>query len=123
DAFDGTQLNYCEQNCSSSNRDAAFNDGHRDTAPVGSYPDGRSPSGAYDMLGNVMEWVGDWYDSRFYLTSTDTNPMGPASGEYKALRGGSWLSPRDNIDVVARGSFDPLVVQANLGFRCAMPAP
>jgi iron(II)-dependent oxidoreductase len=123
DAFDGTKLNYCDQNCPSANRDTAFNDGRRDTAPVGSYPDGRSPSGVYDMLGNVMEWVADWYDPRFYTGSTDTNPMGPTEGEFKSLRGGSWLSPRDEVRVTARGSFDPRVIQANLGFRCALSAP
>ncbi|HRQ42298.1 MAG TPA: bifunctional serine/threonine-protein kinase/formylglycine-generating enzyme family protein [Chloroflexota bacterium] len=120
DAFDGTKLNYCDQNCPSANRDTAFNDGHRDTAPVGSYPDGRSPSGVYDMAGNVMEWVADWYDFRYYTGSTDTNPMGPTDGEFKSLRGGSWLSPRDEVRAAARGSFDPRVIQANLGFRCAL---
>lgn len=123
DAFDGTKLNYCDQRCPSSSRDTEYNDGHRDTAPVGSYPDGRSPLGVYDMLGNVMEWVGDWYSSRFYEGSTDTNPRGPTDGEFKSLRGGSWLSPRAEMRIPARGSFDPLVIQANLGFRCAMSAP
>jgi formylglycine-generating enzyme required for sulfatase activity len=123
DAFDGTKLNYCDINCPSANRDTEYDDGHKDTAPVGSYPDGRSPLGLYDMNGNVMEWVDDWYDSRFYETSTDTNPRGPTEGQFKSLRGGSWLSPRDQISVVARGSFDPLVIQANLGFRCALSAP
>ncbi|MCP4362748.1 MAG: SUMF1/EgtB/PvdO family nonheme iron enzyme, partial [Chloroflexi bacterium] len=97
DAFDGVKLNYCDQNCPSAERDAAFNDGHKDTAPVGSYPDGRSPLGLYDMAGNVMEWVNDWYDSRFYKSSTDTNPMGPTEGGFKALRGGSWLSAAEEV--------------------------
>lgn len=123
DAFDGTKLNYCDQSCPSANADTEFNDGHRDTAPVGSYPDGRSPLGVYDMSGNVMEWVNDWYDSRFYESSTDTNPMGPAEGDIKSFRGGSWLSSREEVRVIARGSFDPRVVQTNLGFRCAQAAP
>ncbi|MCP4360485.1 MAG: formylglycine-generating enzyme family protein, partial [Chloroflexi bacterium] len=72
---------------------------------------------------NVMEWVNDWYDSRFYKSSTDTNPMGPTEGGFKALRGGSWLSAAEEVRVVARGSFDPRVIQANLGFRCVTAAP
>lgn len=123
DAFDGIKLNYCDQSCPSAERDTTYNDGHRDTAPVGSYPDGRSPLGVYDMSGNVMEWVNDWYHNRFYETSTDTNPMGPPEGEFKSIRGGSWLSSAEEVSVIARGSFDPLVIQANLGFRCAQAAP
>lgn len=123
DAFDGTKLNFCDANCPSSDRDSEWDDGHRDTAPVGSYPDGRSAIGAYDMSGNVMEWVNDWYDSRYYENSTDTNPMGPPEGDVKVLRGGSWLASADEVHVSARGSFEPAVIQANLGFRCAMTAP
>lgn len=121
DAFDGTKLNFCDKNCPGG--DSAWNDGHKDTAPVGSYPDGRSPIGAYDMSGNVMEWVSDWYDSRYYETTTDVNPMGPPEGAIKSLRGGSWLSSAEEVHISARGSFEPAVVQANLGFRCAMTAP
>jgi formylglycine-generating enzyme required for sulfatase activity/tRNA A-37 threonylcarbamoyl transferase component Bud32 len=123
DAFDGTKLNFCDANCPSNNRNNDFDDGHRDTAPVGTYPNGRSPLGVYDLSGNVMEWVDDWYDFRFYAESPDINPRGPADGQFKALRGGSWLSTQEQVSVTARGSFDPLVIQSNLGFRCAMPAP
>ena len=57
-----------------------WDDGFRDTAPVGTYPGGRSPMGVYDMLGNVMEWVGDWYDFDAYEDIADTNPRGPVDG-------------------------------------------
>ncbi|MCP5095065.1 MAG: SUMF1/EgtB/PvdO family nonheme iron enzyme [Chloroflexi bacterium] len=120
DAFDGVKVNYCDANCTNAKRDAGFDDGHQDTAPVGSYPDGRSPIGIYDMAGNVMEWVSDWYDQRYYASSTDTNPLGPPEGNFKALRGGSWLSSQDELAVYIRSSFDPTVARANLGFRCAM---
>jgi len=122
DAFDGTKMNYCDSNCSTERRDTRFDDGHQDTAPVGSYPDGRSPLGLYDMSGNVMEWVNDWYDRNYYESSTDTNPLGPPDGEFKAIRGGSWLSSEEDLAIVVRSSFDPTVARANLGFRCAMDA-
>lgn len=123
DAFDGTRLNFCDKNCPRDHRDAAVDDGHQDTAPVGSYSNGRSPLGPFDMAGNVMEWVGDWYNSRAYGESGDTNPLGPLEGDFKVIRGGSWLSPSADIAVTSRDSFDPLVTRANLGFRCAMTPP
>jgi len=122
DAFDGTKLNYCDSNCSLERRDTRFDDGHQDTAPVGSYGDGRSPLGLYDMSGNVMEWLSDWYDRNYYESSTDTNPLGPPDGEFKAIRGGSWLSSEEDLAIIVRSSFDPTVARANLGFRCAMDA-
>lgn len=65
-----------------------------DRTPVGSYESGKSQYGAYDMIGNVFEWVQDWYAKEYYSTySTDgwpKNPIGPDNGEYRVLRGGSW---------------------------------
>ncbi|MFM7174645.1 MAG: formylglycine-generating enzyme family protein [Caldilinea sp.] len=51
---------------------------------------GASPYGVMDMAGNVWEWVNDWYDSSYYSMSPTNNPPGPATGEYRVLRGGSW---------------------------------
>jgi serine/threonine-protein kinase len=123
DAFDGLKVNFCDAGCVRDVRDSSVDDGHRDNAPVGSYPDGRSAIGAYDMAGNVMEWVSDWYEPRYYTNSTDINPLGPASGDFKAIRGGSWLSAVDELSVVTRSSFDPSVKRDNLGFRCALTPP
>lgn len=123
DVFDGTALNFCDVNCTSSERDVTVDDGYRFSAPVGTYGNGRSPIGAYDMAGNVMEWVSDWYDFSYYREGPDTNPMGPTEGEFKSFRGGSWLSSADEVISAARANFDPLVNQSNLGFRCAMTAP
>ncbi|MBP6787630.1 MAG: SUMF1/EgtB/PvdO family nonheme iron enzyme [Candidatus Promineofilum sp.] len=123
DSFDGERLNFCDVRCRTDGPDAVWDDGFNDTAPVGSYPDGRSPVGVYDMLGNVMEWVNDWYDFDAYEAISDTNPRGPTEGDFKSLRGGSWLSPSSDTAVTVRGNFEPTVAQANLGFRCAMPPP
>jgi formylglycine-generating enzyme required for sulfatase activity len=46
--------------------------------------------GLHDMSGNVWEWVNDWYDGNYYSESPSTNPLGPVSGTYRVLRGGSW---------------------------------
>src|SRR6185503_4771848 len=64
------------------------------TRPVGSYPTGMSPYGAYDMAGNAMEWVADWFAENYYQSAGERaprrNPAGPSSGDLRALRGGSW---------------------------------
>jgi formylglycine-generating enzyme required for sulfatase activity len=52
---------------------------------VGVYPKGISPYGAYDMAGNVWEWVADWYDENYYASSLDASPTDPESGEVRVL--------------------------------------
>jgi formylglycine-generating enzyme required for sulfatase activity len=44
------------------------------------------------MAGNVSEWVGDWYGS--YDLERSANPIGPADGHLRAIRGGSWFLTR-----------------------------
>ena len=64
-------------------------------APVGSFEEGKSPYGVYDMAGNVWEWVSDWYDHDYYKGSQQRNPEGPPTGGFKGIRGGAWnSSPR-----------------------------
>ena len=45
--------------------------------------------GIYDMHGNVLEWVNDWFGTTYYELSPPINPPGPVSGTYRVLRGGS----------------------------------
>jgi formylglycine-generating enzyme required for sulfatase activity len=72
-----------------------FNRNIGDTTPAGKYsPLGDSPYGCADMAGNVWEWVNDWYDEGYYRVSPQQNPEGPATGQYRTLRGGSWVMVR-----------------------------
>jgi len=90
---------------------------------VGSRPGGVSWVGAYDLSGNVSEWIGDWYASDYYRTLPDgvVNPQGPESGEFAVLRGGGWMSGNPlYLRAAKRFRDDPGLESIGLGFRCAM---
>jgi serine/threonine-protein kinase len=90
----------------------------RDTTPVGKYsPQGDSPYGCVDMPGNVWEWVNDWYGP--YSSASASNPTGPASGDGRVLRGGSWSDIDSNLRVSYRVRFTPDYRNYNYGFRCS----
>ncbi|MBL8063494.1 MAG: SUMF1/EgtB/PvdO family nonheme iron enzyme [Anaerolineales bacterium] len=93
-----------------------------DTVAVGRYENGQSPYGAYDMAGNVWEWVADWYSNSYYQVSPLENPLGPETGEKRILRGGSWYDPAYLIRTSIR-LVEPVPVDNNFGIRCARTAP
>ena len=94
-------------------------DGFLRTAPVGSFPRGRSPFGVEDMAGNVWEWVADWYDGAYYAGSARMAPTGPPDGSARVLRGGSWISYPFMLRAAYRGRHDPAMRHNYGGFRCA----
>jgi formylglycine-generating enzyme required for sulfatase activity len=71
------------------------------------------------MAGNVSEWVADWYDREYYQKGPEKNPMGPASGDKRVLRGGSWADLPAALRVTARFSAEPEFEDRTIGFRCA----
>ena len=99
-----------------------YNKNIGDTTEVGSYDSGKSPYGAYDMAGNVWEWVNDYYQSDYYADNA-SNPQGPTSSEYRVLRGGSWINFGNIVRSNDRGWNDPTYASDFLGFRCARSLP
>jgi formylglycine-generating enzyme required for sulfatase activity len=94
-----------------------------DTTKVGSYLENVSPYGLYDMAGNVSEWVSDWYDGSYYQSSPASNPLGPSSGQYRVLRGGSWYNMGIGVRSANRSYNTPDDINSYVGFRCARSLP
>lgn len=92
------------------------------TLPVGSLPEGVSPSGLFDMAGNASEWVQDWFEPYYYLRAPRENPRGPDGKLLKVVRGGSWLKPASSLRTADRDYGLPTDQQSGTGFRCAKDA-
>src|SRR5262249_40859686 len=85
------------------------------TTPVGSYP--ANAFGLQDMHGNVWEWCADWYGP--YPAGKVTNPVGPAEGSSRVVRGGSWNYLALFCRAANRSQNMPGDRNSNLGFRLA----
>lgn len=123
DEFHGQRLNFCDATCDAPQANVAWNDGYAVAAPVAGYEDGRSATGHFDMAGNVWEWVADWFDPGYYATSPEADPTGPAAGEQKVVRGGSWYDTAVLTMSAVRFPSAPANADATLGFRCAANLP
>lgn len=98
--------------------------------PVGSFPEGATPTGLFDMAGNIAEWVQDWYSPDYYARQSSQpqpvfNPTGPPAGVDKVLRGGSWDAVPFFSRSVHRQAHEPIpatqteIFDRWIGFRCA----
>ena len=70
--------------------------------PPGTFPP--NPLGLHEMSGNMLEWVADWYDKRYYSRSPELNPKGPETGTEKVVRSGSALWDDIGASVYGRHS-------------------
>jgi formylglycine-generating enzyme required for sulfatase activity len=91
-----------------------------DTLVVGLFENGKSVYGVYDMVGNVSEWVADWYSEDYYSQDTQGqfDPLGPGNGDLRVVRGGSWYVKYNGIKIFERIARPPSFVDKDLGFRC-----
>ncbi len=116
--FDGTKLNYCDKNCTYDWADKAVDDGYQLTAPVGSFPADKSWAGALDLAGNVCEWTADRYGA--YSSGSQANPEGPATGDTRVVRGGSWGDDATVVRSTDRFGSTPTSMVGVVGFRCVV---
>ncbi|HEY6347756.1 MAG TPA: SUMF1/EgtB/PvdO family nonheme iron enzyme [Bryobacteraceae bacterium] len=76
-----------------------------------------NPLGLYDTLGNVWEWVGDWF-APSYTIGDQRNPRGPGKTPYRTIRGGAWYDAGTFIHPSSRTGV-ALKFHINVGVRCA----
>ena len=87
-----------------------------------------NPWGLYDIYGNVAEWCNDFYAVDYYQGSPAKNPRGPASGDKRVVRGGSWNSRAPECRSSYRSSENPAYSDICIGyydvygFRCVRSA-
>jgi formylglycine-generating enzyme len=101
-------------------------DGYVYLSPVRAFPP--NAWGLYDPVGNVWQWVADWYDRDTYRRDADgvRDPQGPDTGWARVARGGSWWCSAHTCagyGLFARGKSRPHAPFANNGFRCAADGP
>ena len=97
-------------------------DGFPTSAPVGSFPQGKSRYGVEDVVGNVWEWTADWFAAYApdAASRTEDNPQGPAIGQRRVIRGGAWNGADPSwVKPTLRYHDDPTHSSYGVGFRCA----
>jgi formylglycine-generating enzyme required for sulfatase activity len=93
---------------------------YNDNSGNASHEAGQKPPnafGLYDMLGNAWQWVADWFGP--YAPGAQTDPTGPATGQLREPRGGSWGSAARLTRASYRGYVEQEHRGNKLGIRCA----
>lgn len=96
-------------------------DGFAELAPVGSFPQGRTPDGILDLAGNAAEWVHDRF-APGYADAEAVDPRGPSSSSAtseRVVRGGSYVTAGPWLRGAARDAAEPDSRAPHVGFRCA----
>ncbi|MFM7134807.1 MAG: SUMF1/EgtB/PvdO family nonheme iron enzyme [Planctomycetota bacterium] len=101
----------------------AANNGASGTPTFGTKPVGQKAGngfGLHDMAGNVREWVADWYGGSWYAWSPVSDPIGPATGSDRVVRGGAWIDGSNTCRTSNRHYFPPVTTgSVFVGFRVA----
>ena len=106
------QANYCGNHVYGNGQKGKYREA---TVAVGSFKP--NAFGLYDMHGNLWQWCADWHGEDYYVNSPKTDPPGPATGQSRVLRGGSWnLHPR-YCRSAFRGWVEPDLRSFYIGFR------
>jgi len=93
--------------------------------PVGSYPDGSSFYGVFDMIGNASEWVADWYEPNFYIIMPFLNPYSSEPPWQHSVRGVAWYDRLGQESQIAKNSHCSVrnashaYATPRIGFRCS----
>jgi len=96
-------------------------DGYAGTCPVEAFPP--NGFGLYSITGNAWEWCADWFTTGPDRATFNQHLHGPASGEARVMKGGSFLCHKSYCNryrVAARTSNTPDSSASNIGFRCAL---
>lgn len=95
------------------------------TTPVDAYPQGGSPYGCYDLLGNVWEWTDSWFKGYPDFASYPYQGYSQTyfDHQHRVLRGGSWATRSYALRNTFRNWYHPHVREIFAGFRCAQDSP
>lgn len=96
-------------------------DGYLYAAPVDAFGP-QNEYGLYNMIGNVWEWVSDWWTIQHPVADVLENPTGPEEGVEKVKKGGSFLCHKSycyRYRNAARFKVEADSGTQNSGFRCA----
>ncbi len=121
---DGTRANFADRNYllifgpDQRNADGTIDDGYPQTSPVKTYDKGQSPYGVFDMAGNTIDWIYDWYEASYYARSPAANPIGPernpvrqkfeipggwSDNLQRSIRGGAWTDASGVLSLAEGG--------------------